>query len=107
MYGTKEELEDTEDFFPFIYVPINIVWSIDSIQFKLVTYIYTISIIDRLHNMHKSLYSIRQMLTSECCKRRRNSLCLAGKSIWVSERYLDDHDDLARLVQNGVVIDIG
>jgi len=24
MYGTKEELEDTEDFFPFIYVPINI-----------------------------------------------------------------------------------
>ncbi len=24
MYGTKEELEDIEDFFPFIYVPINI-----------------------------------------------------------------------------------
>lgn len=24
MYGTKEELEDAEDFFPFIYVPINI-----------------------------------------------------------------------------------
>ncbi|CAD8169212.1 unnamed protein product [Paramecium octaurelia] len=24
LYGTKEELEDTEDFFPFVYVPINI-----------------------------------------------------------------------------------
>jgi len=24
VYGTKEELEDAEDFFPFIYVPINI-----------------------------------------------------------------------------------
>ncbi|EGR27357.1 vacuolar ATP synthase subunit, putative [Ichthyophthirius multifiliis] len=24
MYGTKEELEDTEDFFPYIFVPINI-----------------------------------------------------------------------------------
>lgn len=24
MYGTKEELEDTEDFFPYAYVPINI-----------------------------------------------------------------------------------
>jgi len=23
MYGTKEELEDTEDFFPFVYIPIN------------------------------------------------------------------------------------
>lgn len=26
MYGTKEELEDSEDFFPFIYVPIVIHW---------------------------------------------------------------------------------
>lgn len=26
MYGTKEELEDTEDFYPFCYIPINIVW---------------------------------------------------------------------------------
>lgn len=24
LYGTKEELEDAEDFYPFIYVPINI-----------------------------------------------------------------------------------
>jgi hypothetical protein len=24
MYGTKEELEDTEDFFPYVFVPINI-----------------------------------------------------------------------------------
>ena len=24
LYGTKEELEDTEDFFPFVYVTINI-----------------------------------------------------------------------------------
>jgi len=24
MYGTKEELEDSEDFFPYAYVPINI-----------------------------------------------------------------------------------
>ena len=24
LYGTKEELNETEDFFPFIYVPINI-----------------------------------------------------------------------------------
>jgi len=24
LYGTKEELEDAEDFFPFLYVPINI-----------------------------------------------------------------------------------
>ncbi|KRX02012.1 hypothetical protein PPERSA_07657 [Pseudocohnilembus persalinus] len=24
MYGTKEELEDTEDFFPYVYIPINI-----------------------------------------------------------------------------------
>jgi len=24
LYGTKEELEDTEDFFPFVYVPVNI-----------------------------------------------------------------------------------
>lgn len=23
MYGTKEELEDSEDFFPFVYIPIN------------------------------------------------------------------------------------
>lgn len=22
MYGTKEELEDTEDFFPYVYIPI-------------------------------------------------------------------------------------
>jgi len=22
MYGTKEELEDSEDFFPFVYVPV-------------------------------------------------------------------------------------
>ena len=29
VYGTKEELEDTEDFFPFIYVPINIHWKIN------------------------------------------------------------------------------
>jgi len=26
MYGTKEELEDSEDFFPFIYIPILIHW---------------------------------------------------------------------------------
>jgi len=26
VYGTKEELEDAEDFFPFIYIPINIYW---------------------------------------------------------------------------------
>lgn len=26
MYGTKEELEDTEDFYPFVYIPINIFW---------------------------------------------------------------------------------
>jgi hypothetical protein len=24
LFGTKEELEDTEDFFPFIYCPINV-----------------------------------------------------------------------------------
>lgn len=23
LYGTKEELEDTEDFFPFVYIPVN------------------------------------------------------------------------------------
>jgi len=28
MYGTKEELEDTEDFYPFVYVPINHFWVI-------------------------------------------------------------------------------
>lgn len=26
LYGTKEELEDTEDFFPFVYIPINVPW---------------------------------------------------------------------------------
>lgn len=26
MYGTKEELEDTEDFYPFVYIPINVIW---------------------------------------------------------------------------------
>jgi V-type H+-transporting ATPase subunit C len=25
MYGTKEELEDTEDFYPFVYIPVNII----------------------------------------------------------------------------------
>lgn len=25
LYGTKEELEDTEDFFPFCYIPVNVV----------------------------------------------------------------------------------
>lgn len=24
LYGTKEELEDAEDFFPFVYVAVNI-----------------------------------------------------------------------------------
>lgn len=24
LYGTKEELDDSEDFFPFIYVPVNV-----------------------------------------------------------------------------------
>jgi V-type H+-transporting ATPase subunit C len=24
LYGTKEELEDTEDYYPYIYIPINI-----------------------------------------------------------------------------------
>ena len=26
MYGTKEELDDAEDFFPFVYIPVNINW---------------------------------------------------------------------------------
>ncbi len=34
MYGTKEELEDSEDFFPFVYVPINIHWIIINLIFK-------------------------------------------------------------------------
>ena len=36
VYGTKEELDDAEDFFPFIYVPVNIHWeSRFNIKYKL------------------------------------------------------------------------
>lgn len=40
MYGTKEELEDAEDFYPFVYVPIGHYW----LNYKYLGIKYTLKI---------------------------------------------------------------